>query len=185
MTWRFLTAAVLIVVGGAWSIGQCPNGVCSQQQAVEVAAVQQVLLVPAYYASYTPTLEADPPMKQSTTDELLRQLIEEIRGLRKDIAGPGPAAPAVAPPPVPKVDPVAASVSRVIGTSCIKCHAAAVAEQKGGGFVMVGPDNKTPQFTPAELRRIVNRVQKKEMPPKSQPPLAADEVGAMAAFFAK
>lgn len=193
MIWRFLTAVLMLVTASAWTAGQCPAEGCQQQ--VVVSAVQpQVVLVPTYFASYVPP-PATPPEAPARSDDVNQAILAELKALNKSVAelknlllNPDavtvpPGTPGKLPAPS-AVDPVAATVSRVIGTSCVKCHQAAVAEDKGGGFVMVGADNKTPQFTPADLRRIRARVGDGSMP-KGQNKLTEPEKQAMLSFFAK
>jgi mono/diheme cytochrome c family protein len=192
MIWRFLTASCCLVVASTLSLGD--NCVTATPVVQEAYVAPQVILVPAYFASYQPSpTPVDPPVgpvatpapaptPPSANDTQL--ILEELRKLNQKLdlilnGSPAPAAPAAKP----AVDPNVAVVQRVLGASCIKCHGADVAEAKGGAFVIVGKDGKTPKFTPQELNRIRSRVSKAEMPPKSVTPLTAEEKAAMTAFF--
>lgn len=207
MLTRFLTALVLLDAATCAASAQCPT-IITQQHAVvnEVVAIQavQVIYVPTYFASYVPVPPmppADSQPAQSNGDmkalleaiaansakvDKTNELLQKLLGLLADPnapAGPNAKAPAPATPPV---DKTANLVARAFGNSCVNCHAAKTADTKGGGFTIVGADDKSrSDFTPAEIRRIIARTQSGQMPPPSNGKLSAEEIAAIREFYTR
>lgn len=207
MLTRFLTALVLLDAATCAASAQCPT-IITQQHAVvnEVVAIQavQVIYVPTYFASYVPPPPmppADSQPAQSNGDmkalleaiaansakaDKTNELLQKLLGLLADPNAPaGPNAKAPVPATAPPVDKTASLVARAFGNSCVNCHAAKVADTKGGGFTIVGADDKSrSDFTPAEIRRIIARTQSGQMPPGGAK-LPKEEIDAIREFYTR
>lgn len=109
-------------------------------------------LVPAYGAAY------------SASDDLLKQILEEIKGLRKDVQGLRLGAAGSGN-----------TLADAVGRHCVQCHAAQVADDKGGGFVLVEKSSTLADLSLAEKRRVARLVEQGKMPPAGQPVLTDDE----------
>ena len=105
-----------------------------------VAAPTQIF-VPAYQVSY------------SAQEDLLKQILIELKGLRQDIQG---LTPNTAP---------ASNGASLLGSRCAGCHQDGVAETKGGGFVIVEKNGTLAELSLAEKRRMVRLVTQGKMPP--------------------
>jgi len=104
-------------------------------------------LVPAYSASY------------SQTDDLLKQIVVELRFLRQDVQ-------ALRIGGLPPNVPITAQAA--IANKCVQCHGALVADEKGASFVLVEKDGKSAELSITEKRRVVREVEQGRMP---KPPI--------------
>ncbi|WP_149113028.1 cytochrome c [Limnoglobus roseus] len=116
------------------------------------------VLVPAYGPAF------------SGSDDLLKQILGELKGLRGDVQAMRGGA--VAP---------AGNAVGVIGARCASCHKAETAEDRGGGFVLVEKDGTPAELSLSEKRRLVRLVGKGEMPPSGK--LAEAEVKQLSDYF--
>lgn len=101
--------------------------------------------------------------RQSLNDnELLRQLLDEVRQLRQEVAqlrGLDVTAPKNFP--------------GLVVARCAACHKADVAKAKGGDLVLLELDGTLPPFSIDQAAAIVSQVRTGAMPPKG--PLSRDE----------
>jgi mono/diheme cytochrome c family protein len=111
---------------------------------VPIQANPQVL-VPAYQASY------------SSSEDLLKQILAEVRGLRADLRAGGGGG--------------AATLAGVVQQRCAQCHTSGK-EDRGGDFVLLEKDGKLAELSLNERRRLLRLVQKGEMPP---PPIVLSD----------
>lgn len=100
-------------------------------------------LVPAYGGTY------------SQTDDLLLQIRDELRGLRKDVQTLK----------LGQAQGGELTLASLTVKHCAACHKVDVATDKGGDFVMVEKDNAVTVFSVPEVRRIVKKVKSGTMPP--------------------
>lgn len=120
------------------------------------SATTPTYAIPAYGAQYsesgseTARLLADLLEQQRQTNAHLARMVELLE--RSGTIQPG-------------VLPVKADASAAFRASCINCHAAAVAERKGAGFVIFDADGSLTKFNRLERTAIKERVLKGEMPP--------------------
>ena len=157
---RFVLAA-LFVPGPAIACNAVfVRRVVKQQVVVTPAFVAvQPVVFPLYQASYSPNYQ------QNSVDGF--QLVaDEIKLLREEVARLKGA---------PNATEQQASFAQVLTDSCLKCHAAAVAKDKGGDFTLIDKDNKLAPLSVQEKARIKNRVTAGSMPPKSDKPLTDAE----------
>lgn len=90
----------------------------------------------------------------SPSDDLLKQILEELRGLRKDVQtlrlnqSPGEL-----------------TVAALAPKYCMKCHKIDVAETDGGNFVMFDEKGELVPFSVNESRKISKKVETNAMPP--------------------
>jgi hypothetical protein len=118
----------------------------------QVQAIQAVpFLLPAYGASYTGVEAAD---AQSTND-LLRQLLEEIRALRSESKGLGPSVASVAVDPKP-----------VLVKNCASCHTDG--KLKNTEFVMFNAEGNLRKFSGPDKKEMFAKVEKNVMPSKGK-----------------
>ncbi len=179
MTARLFCLASLAVLAltGTLPAGDssCRSATCAQHQAVAAAVVvtaPSLVTVPLYGASYSGGDTSDAELK-----DLLRQLIEEQRATRAEIAalrgGAGPFKAAGAP----GLDPIA-----VLTKNCQSCHSG---EKPAGGYSMFDDAGSLLKPSPPERRSIEARAVKKgDMPPSGKPKLTAEEKAAVEAFVA-
>jgi len=107
----------------------------------------------------------------SQSDDLLKQILDELKGLRQDVK-------ALKAAPGAQQD----GALGVIATRCLACHQDGTAEDKGGGFVMVEKDAKLAELSLAEKRRITRLVSQGKMPPSGK--LPDGELKQLTEFFA-
>lgn len=131
---------------------------------------RQVYVQPQQYQNSAALLPAYGP-SFSSSDDLLKQILEEVRGLRKDVQGLKGGTPGQ------QQD----GALGVVGTRCLSCHQDGKAQDKGGGFVLVEKDSSLAELSLAEKRRVVRLVQKGDMPPSGKLPDA--EVKLLTEFF--
>jgi len=136
-----------------------------------VAVTPAVILVPTYSVSYVP-----PVAVPATTPAV------EPAGPVQTPAPPAqqPTAKAPATPaPAAAADGPAKVVGLALANRCASCHAAAVAQDKGGGFELIDKDNRLVELSANERRSLLRRIgstdPKKQMPPPAAPQLTADE----------
>jgi mono/diheme cytochrome c family protein len=100
---------------------------------------KQQVLVPAYQAAYSPS------------DDLLRQILEEVRGIRAEL----------------RMGPLGLKQdgAGLLQGRCSACHQDGVADDKGGGFVLVEKDGALAELSLAEKRRVKRLVEQGKMPP--------------------
>lgn len=127
-----VTACIVLVAGATLLVATPPGQV----------------LVPAYQPTY------------SATDDLLKQILEELKGLRAEVRAGRPAQ--------------GADVASVIKTRCAACHVAKAADEKGSGFVLIEDDGALAELSLAEKRRIKRQVEQGRMPP-GQPLVEAEK----------
>lgn len=116
------------------------------------------VLTPAYQASFSPT------------DQLLKEILDEMRGLRSDLRV------ALVGGQV-KTDAVA-----VLNQRCARCHQDGKAAGLGDGVILVERDGSVPPFSILEKRRILEQVRTGKMP-KTGGPLAPNEKKAVEEFL--
>lgn len=119
----------------------------------------QADLVPAYGGSY------------SQTDDLLLQIRDELKGLRKDVQSLKPGAGSQQDAAV-----------GILAAKCLSCHQDGKAEDKGGGFVLVEKDGALTELSVPQKRTIRRLVQQGKMPPSGK--LPESEVKLLTEFFA-
>ena len=126
-------------------------------------------------------LHASPPVKHdayvpaygpqySQNDDYLKQILEELKGLRKDVQGLKQQ----------QANPQEGATG-VIAARCLGCHQDGKAQDKGGAFVLVEKDGTMSELSLAEKRRIVRMVGKGEMPPGGK--LADTEIKVLSDYF--
>lgn len=187
-----LFVLLVAIVGAVPVSAQCRSGTVFHQHVNAVAVVTPVVnavLIPAYFAAYSPALEPEPqaaPMKMaevpapSPAPDTATVLAEILAALKRIEARLG------ATPTTPAPDPAPTDVTKtalgVIGASCNKCHNAATADAKGGGFTMVERDGTLSALGVKDKARITARVQKGQMPPPPAALTVADKA-ALVTFF--
>jgi mono/diheme cytochrome c family protein len=107
--------------------------------ALFLSAQSGQVLTPAYQAGF------------NGAEAMLKDIRDEIRGLRADLRSGGAGGQSV-------------SVESLVKARCASCHSADAAPEKGGDFVMVEGD-KVIDFRPLERRRIAAKVRAGQMPP--------------------
>lgn len=122
--------------------------------AVLLTATPPRVLVPQYTATFSPT------------DQLLKELLDEMRGLRSDLRA------ALTQGQV-KTDAVA-----VFNSRCARCHQDGVAADRGNGVVLVERDGSVPPFSILEKRHVIEQIKTGKMP-KVGGPLAPNELKAI------
>ena len=175
-------------------VTHCQNQVACQaaayQAPVATTAINAVVLVPSYFAAYTPGPSPEPPSpsppsptnpqtapptpspavpspaapaadRPLTDAEVLRALLEEIKALRADIRRIESAQGGASPAD----EKLSKQVGDIIGHSCVTCHGAAVAAKKGGELTLVNADGWVPNLDARNKARIVSRLSHREMPP--------------------
>ncbi len=131
--------------------------------------VQQVIvpvygLIPyyspaAYVAPYAAPAQVQAPV--STTDELLKELILEMRSIKAELRGAPPAKQEVLPKPKEDVRPVVVLMRK----ACAQCHNEASADMDGGGLTLFKGDGSFAGVQPDMAKRVVRRVGVGSMPP--------------------
>lgn len=135
-----------------------------------IAALSQIL-VPTYGAQFVPSGQ-----QQTAGDEVLREILQELRAMRAEIAALKQ----------PAVLPLAlADAGKVMSKSCVKCHGKDAAEKDGGGFVMFDQAGGLLQLAEADKRRVANRVSRNSMPPAPAKLAAVDKKAILEAFQGK
>jgi hypothetical protein len=144
------------------------NNVVANVVAVPVA-------IPLYGASYAGDADAD-------TQDLLRQLLAEIRALRADLLKKPVAPPGGDPdtgdgPPVPPVKAV--DVAAVIKAKCASCH---TGEAAAKGFELVTDDGKLIKLNGLSRQAVIAHTTGQKgppMPPPAKPQLTPAEKEAL------
>ena len=85
-----------------------------------------------------------------------REMLAELRKIRVAVEAMQRAQQAYERPPV--------SLKALMTDRCAKCHAEAVADKSGGGFVMLNADGTVLPFSLAEKRRIIRETKADRMP---------------------
>lgn len=150
---RRLTLLVLLLVAvAAWWLLPTRTG--------HATTPQQQLLVPAYQSGY------------SATDDLLKQLLAEVRGLRQDVQSlRGLGTPAGV-----------ADGGALLKTRCASCHTEGKAEDRGGGFVLVLKDGAIAPLSLYEQRKVSEQLRAKKMP-MGGTPLSSGEIDLVEKFL--
>lgn len=91
--------------------------------------------------------------------DLMKQMLAELRGIRADLRLASGVRQDL-------------SAATVITSRCASCHAAAIADEKGGSFVLVERDGKPADLTPGFRRSVIRQVEKNLMPPGAPLPEA-------------
>ncbi len=120
-----LGIVLVLLAGAAWISANPPGGG----------------LTPAYQPSY------------SLSDDLLKQLLEEVRGIRSELRASGIAKPG------------GTTLAGTLKANCAACHTAGVADQKGSGFILLEKDGSLAELSLAERRRVAKMVEQGKMPP--------------------
>lgn len=125
-----------------------------------LAVVGFLLVVPVWVGlsqatgpAYQPTYSA---RYTATEDGLLRDILGELRGIRSEIQALRRQGAQAKP---------VANLQELFAARCASCHAEAIADKKGAGFVLLTKDGKVPPLSLAEKKRIVRMVGRGEMPP--------------------
>lgn len=130
---------------------------CLSLQAHDARVRSQTAFVAAYGPSYNPS------------DDLLSQILAEIKGLRQDVQ---------------RLNGQQAGTEQdalaVIAKRCLSCHQSPA--DKGDGFVIVRPNGTLEDLSPGYRAAIVRKVQKGEMPPAGK--LPDSEIKLLTEFFA-
>ena len=118
-----------------------------RQRVVVQVQVQAVALVA--------TLPLAVPAYSVSVDPVAYALLEEVRAIRKELAGlrGGAAGPA--------------DLKALVTADCAKCHSEAKAADHGGEFVLVEANGSLAVLSLPERRRIAELVEKGTMPPKA------------------
>ncbi len=119
---------------------------------------EQKTLVREYDAAYSPE------------QQLLKEILDEMRGLRSDLKG------ALANGQI-KTDARA-----VINARCASCHKDGVVDQKGSVITLVEKDGSIPPFSTLEKKVILSEIESNRMP-KTGGPLTAAERKAIRDFL--
>lgn len=131
--------------------------------------------IPLYGAMYSPqgtTSTSDPEIK-----ELLKLLIEEVKGLRSDLAAAKPEPiPGTLGLQSPKIDGLTATRQ-----ACASCHTGANSK---GGYILFNQDNKPRDLSAIEKRESVRRVSAGTMPPADKSKLTPEGKAAILGHFA-
>lgn len=140
----------------------------AQQRCVTVAPAKQqtyvapsTALIPAQGGAY------------SSTDDILLQMLAEIKGLRQDVQ-------ALKSAQAGQGQPQQGALG-VIATRCMSCHQDGPAKDKGGDFVMVEKDGTLSELSLGEKRRIIKMTSTGKMPPSGK--LSEAEVKSLSEFF--
>lgn len=132
---------------------------CQQiQQAVQAISVQPVaipvatqVVVPLYSAVYSPQ------QAQSLNDDLLRQLLEEIKALRADVQ-------ALKDVP-PRLAITEDTVFQAMKTSCARCHTqGSDLDRKGGGLALFDLKGNRLKLDQSNEDRVYRRMNSNSMP---------------------
>jgi hypothetical protein len=125
--------------------------------------------VPTYAARFAPGAD----------EGLLREILAELRAIRVELAAQRQAVTPLERPP--------ASLAALVAARCAGCHAEAVAERKGDGFVLLTAQGQVPLLSAGDRRRIlrlVNADDETRRMPKGAPPLTDGEKRALQGFLA-
>jgi len=162
----YVRAIIALLALGSTPLLACPAPVRVVSQSAALVATP--LYIPTYGASY------QYQQTSGATDDLLRQLLEEIRGMRAEmraLQGNSPTASI-------------ASGKAIVEASCISCHQPALAAKKGTDFLLVDGEGNLAALSPKEKARINARVAvARNMPPgKALPP---DQAKAVVCFLSQ
>lgn len=146
----------------------CAVPIGAQQRCVTVTPAKQTQQVG--YVAPTTLIPAQGPT-YSTTDDLLLQILTELKGLRQDVQGLKNGQ-----------QPAQDGALGIIAAKCLGCHQDGKAKDKGGDFVLVEKDNSLAELSLAEKRRIIKMVETGKMPPSGK--LPDNEVKVLSEFFA-
>jgi cytochrome c553 len=153
-----LLGIVLLCAGHGGAQQRCVTVQPTKQQSY---VAPSTALVPAYGGAY------------SSTDDVLLQILAEVKGLRTDVqalksaqTGQGQAQQ---------------GALGIVATRCMSCHQDGVAKDKGGEFVMVEKDSTLAELSLGEKRRIIKMVTGGKMPPSGK--LSEAEVKSLSEFF--
>lgn len=130
--------------------------------------------IPLYGAMYSPqgTTSSDPEIK-----ELLKLLVEEVKGLRADLAAAKPEPiPGTLGLQAPKIDGLTATRQ-----ACASCHTGPGSK---GGYILFNQDNKPRDLSAIEKRESVRRVSAGTMPPADKSKLTPEGKAAILGHFA-
>jgi mono/diheme cytochrome c family protein len=134
--------------------------------------INPAVVLPLYGASYTGAGTGD-----DETRDLLKQLLQEVKQMRQDLAAKGDGGGAVAP--LAARDPVA-----IVRAHCAACHTAGVAEDKGGGFELFTEKGDAIRLSAPDRKAIAGRVRNGTMPPAKAGRLAPADRDALLAAIA-
>jgi mono/diheme cytochrome c family protein len=159
-------AALLVAVPTA-PAQPCTSARCAAPAVQAQPVVTQILgvTVPLYGAGYSGA--------GSEQTDLLRQLLEEIKALRSDVAN------LQAGGTVPPLGARAVDVSKIVKANCASCHTGGVADDKGGGFELFTEKGEVIKLSPADRRSVEKRVREGTMPPATKPRLSAEDKAAL------
>lgn len=101
--------------------------------------------------TYTPAYQTG----YNATEDLLKQVVVELRLLRQDVQTLRVAG---------NVPQAGLTLQGVITIKCAACHRDGVAQDKGDGFVLLEKDGSLADFSLGDKRRIVRMVDKGLMP---------------------
>lgn len=156
-------AALLVAVPTA-PAQPCASARCAAPVVQAQPVVTQILgvTVPLYGAGYSGA--------GSEQTDLLRQLLEEIKALRSDVAN------LQAGGTVPPLGARAVDVSKIVKANCASCH---TGEASKGEFQLFTDKGETVRLSPPDRRALEKRVREGTMPPASKPRLSAEDKAAI------
>ncbi len=183
---KLLGSLMVLAAGMTGPAGATPCRSVIYQQAEVVVPVVQTQVITVAVPTYTlvpypyqavavqPVAPvATAPVAASVDSDLaavLRELRDEVRGMRAEFRGVAPPAAQQAP----KIDTDSAVKAMV--KSCAKCHSG-TADKDGAGFALFKPDGAFIPVAPRDAKRIAKMVATGQMPP---PPMKLDAVEAKA-----
>lgn len=164
LAYLLLAGLAVVLVALPTRAGQpCASGHCPPPAVVTSAPVVAAPIVaataavlPLYGAGYTGTGYGT----DDETKELLKQLLQEVKQLRQDLASKGGDAPAG--DPVGTLSLTAPSVQTVMTKSCASCH---TGEKARKGFQLYTDDGKTVRLSGPDRRAVEQLVKAGQMPP--------------------
>lgn len=157
-----LIGALMAFLAGAmpaWA-SNCQHVVVQKQVEVVYPVVQQVqVLVPVYglipYPITAYTTQAVAPQPTVTQDDVLKELLLEIRSMRQEMRSLKQGERL----PEPKQQSDAGAAVKAFRTNCAQCHSEAGAEQDGGGLILFKANGDfAGPLTASVARRIVDRL---------------------------
>lgn len=128
------------------------GGVCvtAQHHAQAVVLTPAAVTIPLYGAVYQPQQQT-----QALSDDVLREILLEIRSLREEVAAMREGRQPLTMP---------ANVGPVLSARCASCHGLKVAEAKGAGLVLVDDKGQPWRLSGPEKRAVKQQVETGKMP---------------------
>ena len=149
MRGRIIFGAVLVLLIS--TLSAMAGGICStpQHYAQSVVLTPAAIQVPLYGAVF------QPQQAQPLTDDVLREILAEMKALREEIAAMREGRQPLTMP---------ANVGPILNARCAACHELKVAEAKGAGFVMTDDKGQPWRLSGPEKRAVREQVTSGKMP---------------------